>query len=788
MAVIRFGLNEQRLREFFEKIDLSRPELTLVRESVEREDLSRAKSIICEHFRMREKPHYLYDVSDLVGIRFPHIVEEAEKVCNHYLFCHNLGENIDWYVNPLADPEWLWSLHRVPYWVTLGRAYRQTKDERYSAEFARLFLDWYEKTPVSEFMSKPYVEIRRNWPPVWRVIETAIRLYTAFLPCLLLFKDSQNLTDDVFLQILTSIWEHAEYLHTHFSARRATLNFMMMECAGLWQAGVMFPEFEMSETWKKEALERLANELPAQVYPDGGQKEITPVYHLVCTITSMQNYILAERNNIELPKVIPETVEKMLEWLSLMVRPDWTLPMLGDADLDNLAKEKADSALHEGMNITNDLLDLNDLRSAFRMGAELFRREDFLWFSTLGKKGRPPSKLSVMLPDSGLYIMRSGWSETDGYALLACPKMERVDAAMHHRHGDALHFEMCACGETLLTDSGRYCYMRTELVSPGAFQKPFSATRMHNTVVVDGVEQIEWSKDPLCPLLFPNSICNRWYTSESLDWVDVAHDGYQRLHNPVTHRRRVAFIKPHYWVVEDILDGKGEHDFELFWHFVPGDVTVESDKTAVFRKASKVKLIVNCLEDPVGVEVIRGQTEPLQGWVSFGYGHKEPAPVLRTARKAAVPTRFVTVLLPFRGKDRPTIRENAGKLLTFEVDRGSGVIDTLIVPRRDVAAEELEKLGFDGDFAFIRKDQNGRVIHATVVGGTKVRWDDSLLLGSKAKMGVVQLEYENETVLVTSSEPLDELQVNLLEAKEIVMNGAPIKAEIKGGIASVRLT
>jgi len=63
--------------------------------------------------------------------------------------------------------------------------------------------------------------------------------------------------------------------------------------------------------------------------------------------------------------------------------------------------------------------------------------------------------------------------------------------------------------------------------------------------------------------------------------------------------------------------------------------------------------IVNCLEGSMDMEVIKGQTDPLQGWVSFGYGHKEPAPVLRIARKAAVPTRFVSLLLPFRREDHP---------------------------------------------------------------------------------------------------------------------------------------
>ena len=49
--------------------------------------------------------------------------------------------------------------------------------------------------------------------------------------------------------------------------------------------------------------------------------------------------------------------------------------------------------------------------------------------------------------------------------------------------------------------------------------------------------------------------CLRWQSPRTLDVVDADHDAYARLADPVTHRRRVIFVKPRYWIIVDDLDG-----------------------------------------------------------------------------------------------------------------------------------------------------------------------------------------------------------------------------------------
>jgi hypothetical protein len=44
------------------------------------------------------------------------------------------------------------------------------------------------------------------------------------------------------------------------------------------------------------------------------------------------------------------------------------------------------------------------------------------------------------------------------------------------------------------------------------------------------------------------------------------------------------------------------------------------------------------------VDVVRGATDPVQGWVSVESGRREPAPVVRYRREADLPVRFAFLL------------------------------------------------------------------------------------------------------------------------------------------------
>src|SRR3989442_14170732 len=62
-----------------------------------------------------------------------------------------------------------------------------------------------------------------------------------------------------------------------------------------------------------------------------------------------------------------------------------------------------------------------------------------------------------------------------------------------------------------------------------------------------------------------------WEPSAAADLVVAEHYGYQRLAQPVTHRRTVRFNKAdRYWQIEDELIGEGTPEGAFRFHIAPG--------------------------------------------------------------------------------------------------------------------------------------------------------------------------------------------------------------------------
>jgi hypothetical protein len=92
-------------------------------------------------------------------------------------------------------------------------------------------------------------------------------------------------------------------------------------------------------------------------------------------------------------------------------------------------------------------------------------------------------------------------------------------------------------------------------------------------VKIDGVEQNTIERN--APFVIGNESRPRvlqWQTEPQIDRIVAEHYGYQRLKNPVIHRRTVVFNKAdRSWMIEDEFDGEAvEHVFEVRFHFAPG--------------------------------------------------------------------------------------------------------------------------------------------------------------------------------------------------------------------------
>ena len=232
----------------------------------------------------------------------------------------------------------------------------------------------------------------------------------------------------------------------------------------------------------------------------------------------------------------------------------------------------------------------------------------------------------------GFYIMR----HSDLYMIIDCVPAD-PKAPSGHKHNSRLSFELFAYNKSFIIDPGAYIYTADK-----EMRNLFRSTKYHNTVVVDGEEQNRFDEDELFTMKLDAAVkVNRWLVTENHDFLDAEHNGYARLKNPVVHRRQIYFNKEEqYWVIKDKLTGEGgyKHKFDLYFHFAPMELKKKNELGIETDNKNGTNIMIVPLETE-GIEM-----EIETGWVSYSYGKKVEAPIVKYSKTAEVPTEFVTVI------------------------------------------------------------------------------------------------------------------------------------------------
>ena len=165
----------------------------------------------------------------------PEDMEVADNALKHFFVGqaayppHFCGEDIDWSTAPVPDNEWVWQLNRMVFWLSMGKAYWHTGDEKYAKAWAEQLTDWIRKNPNDE--AHPYA---------WRSIEAGIRGHQ-WMELFQYFVDSPSFTPAVLTAFLNSCYDHASYLMTKYSTRS---NWGLMEAEGMAFIAIIFPQFK----------------------------------------------------------------------------------------------------------------------------------------------------------------------------------------------------------------------------------------------------------------------------------------------------------------------------------------------------------------------------------------------------------------------------------------------------------------------------------------------------------------------------------------------------------------
>ncbi len=568
----------------------------------------------------------------------------------------SFGDPVDWHLDPISgkhaplehwsrldpldaeqygDVKVVWELNRHQPLVRLGQAYHATRDERYAEAAGALLRSWMRDNPPG---------LGLNWASS---LEVSLRLISWCWTLGLV--QSSPVVSDVIVQIVPQwLALHANHIQRYTSEYSSPNTHLTGEALGLFYAGVLFPEIRGSAEWRELGMRILIEQIDRQVTGDGLYFEQSTCYQRYTVDMYLQFLILAEANGIEIPPHVGHKVQLLLDSLLALRGPDGRIPRIGDADGGTLLPLVARTA--------------GDARGTFAVGAAWFGRPDYAWAAggaapevlwLLGPNGlrtvddlepAPPRRRpSCVFRDGGYAVMRSAW-EDDAHQLifdigpLGCP----ISAG--HGHADLLSIQCSTFGEPCLTDPGTYCYG-----VDGRWRDALRSTSAHSTVLVDGTSQA----DPSGPFAWrdrPQATLRRWRSDARVDYADAEHSAYERLPQPVRHRRRVVFVKPRYWIVVDDLDGSGAHDVELRFQF--GALTVERREAPwiAAHGPAGAGLILGAFVhgSTLDPEVRLGDVERIEGWISPCYGVRLPAPAVLYPVAATLPLRLVSVLVPCR--------------------------------------------------------------------------------------------------------------------------------------------
>ena len=215
----------------------------------------------------------------------------------------------------------------------------------------------------------------------------------------------------------------------------------------------------------------------------------------------------------------------------------------------------------------------------------------------------------------GVYILRSNKI----YAMV-CAMPIGVGGIGPHKHNDWLSYDLCLNGTSVVVDPGSYCY--TANLNE---KNRFRSTAAHNTLMVDGEEQISL-KNSIFAFSNPSGtvVVDKWESGTGQDLLAAHHTGYQRLSSPVIHQREFVLDKGREeWRVVDIVKSHGRHHLDFFLHLDLGleAVCVGENRVSISNGGGGIGHIYfgdNCLN--LSIE---------KGWVSRAYNQRNVAAVIR---------------------------------------------------------------------------------------------------------------------------------------------------------------
>jgi len=536
-----------------------------------------------------------------------------------------------------GDCKLVWEPNRHHHLVVLARAYRASGEIRF-AEAAVTQLDgWLRQCPYGMGM---------NWRSP---LELGVRLIN-WVWTIDLIRESGLVSGGFEERLIDSVDRHVWEIARSFSQGSSAGNHLVGEAAGVYVAANYFDGITHASRYREQSRALLENELLRQTFADGGGREQAFGYALFVMQFFLICMLVAEKRGHPLSDTYRGRLEAMFEFVNALCEGG-NPPLFGDCD--------------DGY-----VLDLGsarpDAREMLAWGASVFKREDFKQHSgadgesvrwLLGKSGldvfdslqdnnTARDLAPHAFPESGLYLLQYGHAKSPENASVT------FDCGPHglppmcgHGHADALSVTLRVAGQSVLVDPGTFDYFTYP-----ELREYFRSTAAHNTLEIDALDQSEmlgaflWGRAANAKLL-------SWRPTSDGGSVSGEHDGYDRLADPVTHRRTVTLAgETGLLTIRDELDAMDSHQVEFRLHFAE-HCRVRTSPSNVLRVClADVELSLE-LDARLAVESVSAADDGHAGWISPAYHVKRRgATVIGRATLNGDVVLTTTVRLPWFAK------------------------------------------------------------------------------------------------------------------------------------------
>ncbi|MHC4125302.1 MAG: alginate lyase family protein [Planctomycetota bacterium] len=592
--------------------------------------------------------HFFFDDRNLSGLNKNYvnmIVCETDKVLRNrfrYFFdkSYDLGTKPDWFLNPVTgkraksdlhwcdisifDPDvgdikFIWEPSRFAWAYSLIRAFAATGDNKYADKFWSLFESWLEANPPN---SGPNYACGQ---------ECAIRLM-AMCFAFYALNQAPASTDQRKIKLICAIAFHADRIEKNIDFAISTrTNHSLTEAAGLYTAGILFPEFTSSDYWIKTGKRILTNEGLKQISPDGSYIQHSMNYHRLMLQDFLWVIRLGQLNKDLFSEKLTSHVVNAVEFIYQMQ----------DSNNGRVPNYGANDG---AVIIPLNSCDYLDFRPVIQSAHYLFDKsriyepgpwdEDLLWFfgpQALTAPLKILNRQSVACHERGYYTLRNKHS----WAMMRCHTYKERPV-----HSDMLHLDLWWKGVNILRDSGTYmCYVDEP------WQNFFVSSTAHNTVVIDGINQMtkgsrfmwfEWVKSKL--------MVHRSFNDGFIKVMQGEHYGYSRSGIGAVHRRAVLSLDAICWLIVDDVLGTGIHNVGLNWQLSDVNFECAGDSVILKTQHGPAYLTVSKLRARGSCECVKGEENGAGGWQSLYYGNREATGRFAFYGDWQLPVRLITLI------------------------------------------------------------------------------------------------------------------------------------------------